>query len=842
LIHGLPWIDGRNTIDTLLLRGLHIHAGKVHALRRCNHQEKRNAHPGGISLALLLLIVLALQLSCSSFSGTSYKEIVVDFTSPDVNIVFERYEESFAPVRFFEEIGAFRHSREETLSAGRWVRVPMPPQQLQASGFAIWHCRSLFPVHQESAVTLYREGEEIAPLEDGGILEHRPAWVFKRLDYFYPDGIYLALPKRFSRPADLGMLTCRYTPDEEKIRESEFHLNRSSPGGFLRRYVTLGNETRQVLYVPGESRLDFRNIAVPRDGELRFGFASIPYLQGDDRAMLEFQVDFAPTNALPQKLFCRRIEPWITGADEVAERWYDVHVSLREYEGTTGTLSLITRIGTDEGTVDGSPERYMKGWFHRAAWSRPLLVGKGSIVETVRGGHGLQGVVMILIDTVRKDHLGCYGYGRPTSPSIDSLAAGGIIFRNAVSQSSWTRPSVASLFTATYPRDLGILAEDYRQKLVPGYPTLARAFRESGFVTRAIVTNVHLKPFFGLHQGFDAHTFLLAHADGVTDRALEVLESCNDLPFFIYLHYNDPHSPYRAHEEYDFHPQYRGKVFDDPQQVFYSPDRGSGGATEMKAGEKEAGDPEEVRRLTKAELEKMIALYDGEIRFVDHHLGRLFSGLRKMGLSNRIAIVIVSDHGEEFKDHGGYFHGYTLYGEQIDVPLIISIPGAASKDIHTLVQLIDVPVSLCELFGFDVQAEDMWKGTSFISLLPHTAPGVSGREPATRGGDDLMPLNTGAISETWFRGTRKISYATGGEKVIYNYDRDRWELYDLSMDPLERSDRKSQVDRFSPEIEHLREWMDANPPGAFVERGYTDREAKPDQATIDQLRSLGYIY
>ena len=313
-------------------------------------------------------------------------------------------------------------------------------------------------------------------------------------------------------------------------------------------------------------------------------------------------------------------------------------------------------------------------------------------------------VLLISVDTLRADRLGCYGYGRPTSPRIDGLAAEGVRFHQAISQAPWTTPSHISLLTSRYPsshhvtqsfsgferflkegRGYRVLAEDAI--------TLAEVLQAHGYRTLALTGGATLGAELGFAQGFDAYR---EDSYGLLERVRpmlgEWLEESRDLPFFIFLHMFDVHAPYA-------HTEMTEGVLTDAQR----------GAIHRGLGEPGHGDisgfASLLRGLGLYRVEVTSALYDGGIRFTDNFLGHLLDDLRRLGLEDRTLVVLTSDHGEEFGDHdpGRFYdaHCQTVYEELIRVPLVVRLPGAipAGRVVDTPVELVDVAPTILDVLG-----------------------------------------------------------------------------------------------------------------------------------------------
>ena len=272
-------------------------------------------------------------------------------------------------------------------------------------------------------------------------------------------------------------------------------------------------------------------------------------------------------------------------------------------------------------------------------------------------------ILLITVDTLRADHLQPYGYDRPTSPKLAQLAQSAMVFEDAQSSAPWTLPSLASLMTGLPSAAHG--CRSFYSSLAPSYGTLAEQLLAGGYDTAAVVSHVFLGRPYGLHQGFvhfdDELVLEMTRSDevissvAVSDKGLAFLDAKaaagEQEPWFLWLHYFDPHSVYQAH----------------PDQV------GTFGS------------------------KRPVDLYDGEIAFTDQHIGRVLSGLEGLGFDDDTVVVFTADHGEEFRDHGGVDHGHTLYQEQLHLPLIIRVPGEEPGRHPGMVRSIDLPATILDL-------------------------------------------------------------------------------------------------------------------------------------------------
>jgi len=376
-------------------------------------------------------------------------------------------------------------------------------------------------------------------------------------------------------------------------------------------------------------------------------------------------------------------------------------------------------------------------------------------------------VVFIGLDTVRSDHLGCYGYGRDTSPAIDRLASEGTLFEYAVSHSPWTLPSFASAFTSLYPTQHG--AGFLRSSMGRRFPTLGTVLTNNGYATGAIVNTAALNPVFGIDRGF-AHydvTPITAGrvADGTTRAALEWIDAQGESPFFIFVHYYDPHLPFTPPAPYDtiFDPEYAGPLGNSFDPEFLMTDRMKGFAR--------------MNAFPGRDKEHIVALYDGEIAFADQAIGDLLEGLDSRGLRENSVVVFMSDHGEEFFDHGGFAHGHTLYEELLRVPLIFRLPGRIPDGARVpgMVRLIDIMPTLLSLLGIDADAS--MEGRDLGALFR----GEAAAEPAPAG----ALLKQEALSEALLYGPEQKSITAFPYKLIMNMASRTEMLFNLDRDAAE---------------------------------------------------------
>ncbi len=410
-------------------------------------------------------------------------------------------------------------------------------------------------------------------------------------------------------------------------------------------------------------------------------------------------------------------------------------------------------------------------------------------------------VILILIDTLRADRLGAYGYERDTSPVMDLLASTGVRFAHVQAQSSWTKSSMASLWTSTYPRVIGVL--QYPDTVSQDATMPAEVFRDAGFVTGGIYRNGWVDANFGFDQGFEMYlkprpsatparfkrrnpsTHALQGTDlDVTESALEFLRGNQRGRFFLYLHYMDVH-------------QY---LYDDEAALFGTalPDS-----------------------------------YDNAIRWVDRNVSAVLGFLEEFDLLKRTVVVIASDHGESFYEHGEEGHARNLYREVTETPLLLIPPFRLEPGIVVAapVQNVDIWPTVFDLLG--LPSPPAADGQSLLPLIER----AGGLGPA---GDGAAPRVTfSELDRSWGRGegTRIVVAMVDGNyrMVRHAYGDEILELYDRSQDPTEQRNLAEE----DPELaSRLLEKIDAY---LARESRWEAHPVELDEMRINQLRALGYV-
>jgi len=484
----------------------------------------------------------------------------------------------------------------------------------------------------------------------------------------------------------------------------------------------------------------------------------------------------------------------------------------------------------------------------------PLIsCGGGSEVEHPAN------VLFISIDTLRADHLSAWGYERATSPHIDALAAAGVLCEDAYSTTSWTLPAHHSMLTGLYPSAHGVCDERLWQAVQhPDGPeevpqrgaSLGELLAQRGYRTGGIYTWMYLEERFGFGRGFedwerigrpiyeDPHyERLLAAGDAgaieelrrehperfdqhhptsalAVDAALEWLQRDDERPYFLFLHLFDVHDDYVPPAPFDsrFDPEYAGDV--DGEKIT-------------------SADSPFKRDMDPRDLEHVIALYDGEIAWVDSQIGRLLEGLERLGLSEDTLVVLTSDHGEEFFEHGHKTHRTHLYRESVHVPLLLRFPGRlpAGMRVRGPVSIVDILPTVCSLL--DVPAPAGLSGSDLAPILRAERE----NEPRTY----LSELQVFPEGSFWparelgiHRGEQHwiLSTSAGGTRSATRFD--------LSTNPRESGDGQAldpDAEELARPLRELRELVSAQRRSAPARAGGS---AALTSAEIEALADVGY--
>ncbi len=575
-----------------------------------------------------------------------------------------------------------------------------------------------------------------------------------------------------------------------------------------RQFIGKKDEYRQAVYAHSPSTITYE-VRVPDRGRLHFGLGI---------AERNKPVTFRVLAGGESKILTS------TTLDD-PDRWVDVTVDLAAFAGRTTKLVFETS-SSAAGAV--------------GLWANPLLANDGPKRRP--------NVLVYLVCSLRPDHTSLYGYFRDTTPFLKKLGAAGVVFDEAQAQAAWTKASVPSLMTSLYSYTHGLQQDN--DTIPPGSTTLAKQLRAAGYVTASVVTNPFVGRVSGLDRGFDylmeypvVHRQRTDEADRGTDSAalnkviMPWLEQHRDEPFFLYAHTTDPHAPFRppkGYEEKWANPTETEKFNRNYRMAFDKRQYGGGAVFTRESIRARGLDPDRF-------LQQAIDRYDGEIAFCDHSFEQLTGKLKDLGILDNTLIVVVSDHGEEFWDHGFTAHGHSLYRELVHAvmlfwnPKLLPVP----RRVVETVQLIDVAPTILELTG--APPKGILQGTSLAPLLQGTTfqrkgPVMSSKlSHAHARPDGFIPENRTTSFAIWQDRWKMIYRENAAAAHVREV-----ELYDRTKDPAEQNDlaprSPEEVKRLMAEI---RQWIDAqNEVRKLLGAG---GKSKLDPQAIERLRSLGYI-
>jgi arylsulfatase A-like enzyme len=450
----------------------------------------------------------------------------------------------------------------------------------------------------------------------------------------------------------------------------------------------------------------------------------------------------------------------------------------------------------------------------------------------------LPSIVVITLDTLRADHLGCYGYAKPTSPFLDSLAHQGTLFRNAYTVATWTLPAHTSLFTGMMPTVHGA---DWNHFFVSSANhMLAEILQEQGYSTGAFISGPFLSSSFNINQGFeyynedvDPHSKLsrltlfrilqtILHkklwkvdgqrrAEEVNQQLFPYLEwAQHQKPFFVFINYFDAHEPYDPPEAY--------------RELFHAPAGLKGNVRQFSIDRKTGlaryhdGPP-----LTQAEFDGMIALYDGEIRYLDDQFKLMWEQMERLHLLDNTLVVITADHGESIGEHGFLDHGHNLYQEQIHVPLIvIDSRLGEGKSVEQPVEITDVFPTVLEAVKLPMQKD--LQGRSLF----HAADQPVGRSILAEIDSDPYPRFTAFRRDQRMLMQQEIKFIASSDGKNM--------LFDLSSDPAELAnlvqEKEAQAQQMYQQVTGIFQTL-----AKYRLRG----TGELDNETRERLKALGYV-
>ncbi len=597
-------------------------------------------------------------------------------------------------------------------------------------------------------------------------------------------------------------------PEPDKYRRLDVAFKRSAAKKESGRAVekhSLNHESRRC--VPARFGDSF-TMPVPGQGRIYFGVGlpRIPFAEGKFTLDVFYVHDSGRREQLASKEYGLQ-----------RSNWHDLYIDVPP--GYTGRAIVLQGYFSDPADNSRVPASY------RFYLTDPHLVKSSDRPD----------VIIALVDTLRADHVGAIGGPEDVTPCLDRLASRGLVFTRAFSQSSFTPPSVASMFTSRVPHQLGLKKQNY---LPEKAYTMAERFREHGYITGAVSSNWIISPESNFDQGFDSfvlhpeplRSYYGRSAAWVTDEAIDWLSKEDRSPAFLYLHYSDPHIPYLAplghmvdHSQLGFSDYFRLL----PAEVSLAAYLNAPFIGKFKSS----------LAMKESYLNAYKSLYSAEVRYWDNEFDRLLKYLAKSGRMDQTLLIITSDHGEEFLEHGFYLHGFTLYNEVIHVPLVLSGPNLPGRRVDRVVQLADIFPTLEDMLGWEKTSDVT--GRSLLNLL-------QGKQWEDRAYSHLYPLKSSpAISvelPSYYddRPMSCFSMINGQWKIIEyrhnNTGKRQYKLYNLAQDFNEQEDlsRKSPR-RLERQKRIFHNYLEGLPHAVPPE----ERKISPE--LVETIRSLGYL-
>ncbi len=568
----------------------------------------------------------------------------------------------------------------------------------------------------------------------------------------------------------------------------------------IKKKIVLENLSIDALMAPPTSRYTF-DVKIPPACVLEFGTGIFAYRESHENQSALFKVT-ADSRGETQVLFEEAIS---LKPEQLRDQIDYARIDMSAFSGRDVKLTFITEEAAAP-TPGSGPELPSFSF-----WAGPLL----NRIDLQPSPN----VILVSLDTLRADHLGSYGYERPTSPFFDSLAEEGALFENVYAQSSWTLPSHMSMLFSLNSASHQVYFND--QKIDGSLPSLATYLRSRGYVTFGFTGGGYVSSIYGFAKGFDWYDEPVGgrkaplgrdEAERLYDFTSDWLAKNRDKPFFLFLHTFQIHGPYACPEPWNTMFLEEGAAWDQLALRRFLDQH----------GEDYAFSPEEQSNI--------IGLYDGEIRYTDDRLLKpLAERLKELGIYDNTLIIVTADHGEEFHDHGGWLHGRTVYDELIRVPLLIKFPRSAFRGqrITAKTRLIDILPTVLESLQIPYNKDDV-EGRSLIEFL-------TGRES-----EDRIFISDLAHKDIPEPCPALIATNKNGLKFIIEKSREgikTIETFDLSRDPEEKNNIFLRAQKLREEVVRFLDEY-------YLERSKLERRQeriRMDKELEEKLKALGYL-
>jgi arylsulfatase A-like enzyme len=574
----------------------------------------------------------------------------------------------------------------------------------------------------------------------------------------------------------------------------------------LKKKLELGEDSINAIFAPTPSTYVIET-KIPDRGYLQFGYGLLPSSQ-KTAGKIGFQVIIERAGK-KEILFNSNIDA--TGKSPNSS--LHEKISLEKYQKKRAKIYLVTDYAKDNDEQKHPP-------IHYAYWYNPLIYQKLDDNSTGKN------LILISLDTLRADHLGSAGYERETSPNLDKLLEESIVFPDCYSTAPSTLRSHMSLLTGLDPISHQVYTQ--QDKLDPTILTLADILRVNNFTSAAFTGGGRVSAVFGFSKGFDRYYENKSSwidkdtPEELLEKSLNWLEQNRDKNYFLFLHTYQPHDPYSNSSDF-------GQLFLEKEHAWKKIDLFS--YLHRLEGSSEPG----VIPLSDVQKENIVALYDGEIRYTDECLIKpLIEGLKNLDLYENTLIVITSDHGEAFYEHGMWMHGGQLYNELIKVPLIIKFPHEKhkGKKVTNNVSLIDITPTILKELGIGDQKEE-FDGEDIIPL-------ITGLDSLERHCFSEIPVkgNLGKVSVVYKDFKLILNRIVHKDKFISQAPPVELELYNLRQDSNEKNNLATAEEEMVKYLmAKIEEYLRKKP-----KTGLKGKE-KPviDEALRKRLKALGYI-
>ena len=581
----------------------------------------------------------------------------------------------------------------------------------------------------------------------------------------------------------------------------------------IKKKITFDEYALNCLMAPPES--EFRlNLNIPPNANfvLEFGYGILnEFKNKTSEQSIHFHLLLKQADN-EEVLFSKTID-WATTKDIIRDQ-----IDLTPYSGCNVQLSFLTQDPDPESKNEKTPTIV-------PVWVNPLIY---QVPETDHTN-----IILISLDTVRPDHLGCYGYERNTSPAIDRLAADGVLFKNTYSTTSWTLPGHVSLLTS-----LNCLNHQVYfplQKINPEAPTLADILRTQQFYCAAFTGGGYLSETYGFSKGFDSYQEIKLHgnkairfdeAERLAQLASRWLEDNKNKNFFLFLHTYQPHDPYAnlspigkefLEEDSEWKQVTMGTLLDERGGRFYA-------------------------QYSEIEKQNIIDVYDGEIKYTDvSFVQPIVDKLKELGLYEKSLIILTSDHGEEFFDHEAWLHDHSVYDEGIRIPLVVKFPDAEYKGIQVenIARITDIMPTILDRASIKINRQ-RFDGVSLVPL-------IKGKEKKQRTfvsdialREFKMSPSVISINKDHFKFilNKKIS-SPYIQRLARNFDGSQIELYDLENDPRETKNLAANIAYRDMCFELLNNIKQMYEKADKMKK--EGDEVTLDQSLRERLKALGYI-